>query len=99
MPDTVKSPAIPADFLAVKPAPDCAVRIPERAMRLMRAAGELVPATSFWRRRIASKDVIEMSDEDWGKAEADRAAAAKDAEAKAKDADKPAANKAAFTPA
>ena len=67
------------------------VRNPNRSMRLLKAGGELVPGTTYWRRRIAAGDVVEIPEADWTTMEADKASAARKADEAKAAADKAAA--------
>ena len=49
-------------LINVKPAPGILVRIPERDWRPMDAAGEAVPDTYYWLRRLADGDVVRVEE-------------------------------------
>ena len=71
----------PAPMIAVKLAdPKTTVRNPDRAFRPLKAEGELVPATVYWLRRIAQKDVVEIPQDEWKAFEKERLDNAKKAE-------------------
>ncbi len=44
----------------VKPAPGLKIRMPERQMRHLSDAGEVVEVNEYWRRRLADGDVVKV---------------------------------------